>query len=107
MLVANLKHFHATIIHWQNKATMKQAKLELVVLPRATARKFVITMNSEGVPMIPSRNQWFLAMKGHACHLLKVTKAINLQAIEKLEKVKENLEKQFEFIAFGLNYGPM
>jgi hypothetical protein len=48
-----------------------------------------------------------LTMKGHVCHLLKVTKAINLQAIENLEKVKENLEKQFEFIDFGLNYGHM
>ncbi len=56
MLVANLKHFHATIIRWQNRATMKQAKLELVVLPRATAHKFVITMNNEGVLVIPSRN---------------------------------------------------
>jgi hypothetical protein len=52
-------------------------------------------------------NQWLLAMKGHVCHFLEVTKAIDLQAIKKLEKVKENLEKQFEFIDSGLNYGHM
>jgi hypothetical protein len=37
--------------------------------------------------------------------LLEVMKATNLQAVKKLEKVKENLEKQFEFTYFGLNYG--
>jgi hypothetical protein len=68
MLVGNLKHFHAATICQQNRATLKQAKLELVALPRATTRKLVITVNSEGMLVIPSRNQWLSAMKGHVCH---------------------------------------
>jgi hypothetical protein len=78
-----------------------------VALPGTTARKPMITMNSEGMLVIPSRNQWLLTMRGHVCCLLEMTKAIDFQAIKKLEKVKENLEKQFEFINSGFNYGHM
>jgi hypothetical protein len=91
MSTTNLKCFHVATIQWQNRATLKQAKLELVALLRTTTHKPVIIVNSERVSVIPSKNQWFLAMKGHVCCLLKVTKAIDLQAIKKLEKVKDNL----------------
>jgi len=81
--------------------------LELVALLGTTACKPMIIVNSEGVLVIPSRNQWLSTMRGHVCCLLEVTKAIDLQAIEKLEKMKENLEKQFEFIKLGLSYEHM
>ncbi len=52
----------------------------------------LINANNEGVPLVPSRNQWHATLKGHALHYLDIMKSIDVQPIEKMEKVKESLD---------------
>jgi hypothetical protein len=55
--------------------------------------KMLINVKNKGLPLVPSRNQWHAALKGHALHYLDITKSINVQHVEKMEKVKKSLDQ--------------
>ncbi len=63
--------------------------------------------NYEGIPMVPSWNQWILALKTHSFHLLNVIKPIDCQLPEKLTDVKETLKKQFDYSQPIMNFEHM
>jgi len=72
-------------------------------LPGQIAPKPMIMVNFKGIPIVPSPNQWIMALKTHSFHLLNVTKPIDYQLLEKLIDVKEKLEKQFDYSQPGMN----
>jgi hypothetical protein len=64
-------------------------------------------MNMDGCPMILEPNQWHVALKRHTIRYLDNTKSIECQSKEKLEKTKENLDKQFVYIELRLSFEHM
>ncbi len=68
-----------------------------MVVPREKGKKLIIIVNAKGCPLVPSWNQWHLALKQHILIWLDLAKSINYQSEERLEKVKDNLAKQFEY----------
>ncbi len=103
--VEDMKHFHVNVIHQQNKVATKKQKMN-----PTTGRgrgKMLINVNSEEGPLVPSRNQWHATLKGHAVHYLNITKAIDVQLVEKMEKMKESLHRQFNYIDLGLSHDHM
>lgn len=66
--------------------------------------KLLIHVNAEGILVVPSRNEWHATLKHHACELFDVAKSIGLQDVEKIKKMKECLEKQFDYTELGLKY---
>jgi hypothetical protein len=64
-------------------------------------------MNMDGCPMILEPNQWHVALKRHTMRYLDKTKNISCQSKEKLEKMKENLDKEFVYIELRLSFEHM
>jgi hypothetical protein len=85
----DIMHFHANVIHRQNKVAAKKQKMN-PTMGRGRG-EMLINVNSEEVPLVTSRNQWHATLKGHALRYLDITKSIDVQLVEKMEKVKENL----------------
>ncbi len=73
----------------------KKVKQELATTLGTNPKKLVIIINVEGVPLIPRQHQWLVALKAHTFKELDMTKPIDCQNTEKMEKLKNTLEKQF------------
>jgi hypothetical protein len=65
--------------------------------------KPLIIVNPKGRPLVPSQNQWLVALKKHAVRLMDISKSIDCQNKEKLEQLKENLEKLFDYTKPGMD----
>jgi len=57
--------------------------------------------------MILEWNQWHVALKRQTIRYLDKTKNIDCQSKEKLENLRENLDKQFVYIELRLNFEHM
>ncbi len=90
-------------IQKQKKTLAKPKKKAWHCLLGQIAPKPMIMVNFEGIPIVPSQNQWIMALKTHSFHLLDVTKPIDYQLLEKLIDVKKKLEKQFDYSQLGMN----
>ncbi len=78
-----------------------------MVAPREEGKKPIIIINAEGCPLVPSWNQWLSTLKWHTLAWLDLAKSIDCQYEERLEKVKDNLAKQFEYTKLGYSYEHM
>jgi hypothetical protein len=92
LLDVELKKLNNNAIRKQTKALAKQKKKARHCLHGQIAPKPMIMVNYEGILIVPSQNQWIMALKTHSFYLLDVTKSIDYQLLEKLIDVKENLD---------------
>jgi hypothetical protein len=85
----------------QNQAFAKKMKTYLFERIGENPKMVLITVNSMGISLVPSRNQWLATLKCHITKLMVLIKPIDCQLVELLQHVKEDLKKQFEYISPG------
>jgi hypothetical protein len=54
-----------------------------------------------------SQNTWIIALKCHVVNYLDISKAMSQQPKRMLEKVKDSLANQFNYMKLGLNFEHM
>jgi hypothetical protein len=64
-------------------------------------------VNEDGFPLMLSQNTWLLTVKGHALHLLDLSKRIDNQIVKQLEMMKEKLDAQFDYTPRALDFKHM
>ncbi len=102
-----LKYIHTNTIRCANRDATKFAKVHGAIMLGGEGNKPMIALNIDGISIWPSQNRWHKTLKSHIFQHLDICKSIDIHVVEKMEKVKADLEKQLKFPELGLNFEHM